>query len=71
MGVGVNGRPPRETQDHRRGPVQHLDGHRAIKPRVAAAINLAHATSAERRDDLLRAEAHAAGQGHRATPIPA
>ena len=35
---------------------QDLDRHLAIEPRVSGAIHLAHATSAERREDLVGGE---------------
>ena len=35
---------------------QNLDGHRAIEPGVAGAIDLAHAARADRRDDLVGSE---------------
>ena len=43
---------------------QDLDGHVAPEPRVPRAIDFAHTAGAERRDDLVRAEACAGGQGH-------
>ena len=46
---------------------QRLDRDVAPEPRVAGAIHLAHAARAERRDDLVGAEAGAGGQGHRGT----
>ena len=44
---------------------QDLDRHVAPEPRIARAIDLAHAAGAERRDDLVRAEADTRSQGHR------
>ena len=44
---------------------QHLDGHLATQPRVAGAIDLAHAAGAERRDDFVRAEPGAGEKPHR------
>ena len=43
---------------------QYLDRDVATEPRVAGTIHLAHAARAERRDDLVGAEANARGQGH-------
>src|SRR5262245_45017404 len=43
---------------------EHLDGNAAAQPRIARAVDLAHTARAERRDDLVRAEASAWGQGH-------
>ena len=43
---------------------QHLDRDRAVEARVARAIDLAHATRAERRKDLVGAEAGAGCEGH-------
>ena len=43
---------------------QDLDGHVAPESRVPCAIHFTHTTGAERRDDLVRAEACAGGQGH-------
>ena len=42
---------------------QDLDRDRAIEPRVARPVDLAHAAGAEGRDDLVRAEARAGGEG--------
>ena len=41
---------------------QHLDGDRAVEPRVARAIDLAHPAGAEGRQDLVRAEFRSRGQ---------
>ena len=38
---------------------QDLDRHRAIEPRIARPIDLAHATRADERDDFIGAEVHA------------
>jgi len=46
----------------RRG--QRLDGDVAAEPRVARAIHFAHAARAERRDNLVGAEAAAGGDPH-------
>ena len=43
---------------------QNLDRDLASQLRVARAIHLAHAAGTEYRDDLIRAEARAEGQGH-------
>ena len=43
---------------------QDLDRDRAVEARVAPAIHFAHAASAERGVDLVRAEARAGSQGH-------
>src|SRR5690242_15034855 len=42
----------------------HFHRHRAIETRVTAAIDLAHAARAERRDDLVRPEACARCERH-------
>ena len=41
---------------------QHLDGHRAIEPGVAARVDVAHAAGAEQRLDLVDAQASARRQ---------
>src|SRR5262245_65027243 len=46
----------------RRG--KHLDGHGAIEPRIARAVDLAHASCADERDDFIGAEAYAGGEAH-------
>ena len=46
----------------RRG--QHLDRDVAPEPRVAGAIDLAHSTRAERRDDLVGTQARSGGEAH-------
>jgi hypothetical protein len=43
---------------------QHFDGDRAIEPRVAGRVDLAHPARAERRKDLVGAEARAGGESH-------
>ena len=43
---------------------EHLDGNRAIEPRVARAIDLAHAAGADRGDDLVRTKACAGLERH-------
>ena len=43
---------------------QHLDRDFAIEALVVGAVDLAHATGPERRDDLVRAEARTCGQRH-------
>ena len=48
---------------------EDLDGDGPVEPRVAGSIDLAHAARADRRDDLVRAEACTSGQGHEATLI--
>ena len=48
----------------REGPGKDLDGDRAIEPGVAPAVDLAHAASAERRDEFVRAESRACVKGH-------
>ena len=42
---------------------QHLDGHVPSEPRVARAIDFAHAAGAERCEDLVRSEASPGGEG--------
>ena len=44
--------------------VEDLDRDGPIEARIAGAIDLAHASSADERDDFIRAEAHAGCQGH-------
>jgi hypothetical protein len=44
-----------------------LDGHVALEPRVAAAIDLAHAARADRAEDVVRSERRAGGQCHQAS----
>ena len=41
---------------------QHLDGDGPIEPRVAGRVDFAHPARAEQRDDLVRAQAGAAGE---------
>ena len=43
---------------------QNLDRDRSIEPAIVAAIDFAHAASAERRDDLVRPEARTGGKDH-------
>jgi hypothetical protein len=43
---------------------QDLDGDVAVQPRVARAIDLAHAAGTERGEDFVRAETRPDGQGH-------
>jgi len=45
--------------------IQSLDGDRALEPRIAGAVNLAHPSRANKRDDLIGAEFRACGQHHR------
>ena len=47
----------------------HCDCHITFEACIARAIDLAHAAGAERRQDLVRAEACASGEGHAATLI--
>jgi len=44
---------------------QHLERHLAAQAQVLRAIHLAHAAGAERRDDLVGAQAGAGGEWHR------
>src|SRR5690242_2659933 len=44
---------------------QNLDGYRAIEPRIACLIDLAHATRAERLEEFIRAETRAQAKAHR------
>ncbi len=44
--------------------VQYFDGDRAVQARVASAIDLTHATRAERRFDFVGAKSGARGQSH-------
>ena len=48
---------------------EDLDGDAAPKLRVTRAVDLAHTAGAERRNDLVRAEAGTCDQGHRETLI--
>jgi hypothetical protein len=48
---------------------QDFDRHLAAEARVAGAVDLAHATSAERADDLVCAESRARAKGHSAASI--
>ena len=50
---------------------QDLDGDGPVEPRVARLVDFAHAPRAERREDLVGAEARATGQGHESAPIVA
>src|SRR5687767_11419860 len=43
---------------------QNLDGDVAIEPRIAGAIDLAHATRAKRAENFVATEPAAGGQGH-------
>ena len=43
---------------------QHLDGDVALEPGVARAIHLAHSAGADRRDDLVDADAVTRGKAH-------
>jgi hypothetical protein len=45
----------------------HFDGRVAPKPRVAGAVDLAHASRAERGDDFVRPEPNACGESHSIT----
>ena len=60
-------RSVRGTPGRPRAPRQDLDRDRAIEPRVAGPVDLAHAAGAEGRDDFVRAETGAGceGQGWR------
>jgi len=49
----------------REGRRQQLDGRLAVQPRIAGVVDLAHATGAQRREDLVGAEADSAGKRHR------
>ena len=46
---------------------QNLDGDDAVKPRIARPVDLAHASGADRRDDLVRAEPGCGREGHRSS----
>src|SRR5262249_59028278 len=46
------------------GARQDLDRDRAAQPRVGRLVDLAHPARAERRDDLVRADANAGGEAH-------
>ena len=43
---------------------QHLDGDMAVEPGVTRAIDLAHATRADRREDFVRTKSGAGGERH-------
>ena len=43
---------------------QDLDRHRSLEPRVPRLVDLPHPSCANRRQDLVGAEAGAAGKGH-------
>src|SRR5450759_5368689 len=42
-----------------------LDGDRAVQPRVARSVHVAHAAGADGREDLVRTELGSIGKGHR------
>ncbi len=44
--------------------VEDFDGDDALETRVAGPVDLAHTSTANRRDDLVRAEARAGGKAH-------
>ena len=46
------------------GRGERFNGHVAVQARVAGAVDLAHASGAERADDLVGAEACSSGEGH-------
>jgi hypothetical protein len=48
----------------RHGVGKHLDRHLAAEARVARAVHLAHATRAERGDDLVGSETGTGGEWH-------
>ena len=43
---------------------KNLDGYGAVEARVRGLVNLAHASGAYRREDLIRAEAGSGGEAH-------
>ena len=55
----------RTSGDDERCGRQDLDRHRAVEPRVARPVDLAHPARAERRDDLVGAQAFPGREGHR------
>ena len=50
----LEARDPFRSSGERLG--EDLDRHRAIEPSIARAVDFAHATSAERRENLVRAD---------------
>ena len=54
----------------REGRGQDLDRDLAAQARIRRAVDLAHAARAERREDLVRAEAGSGGEGHAVRPSP-
>ena len=48
---------------------QYLDRNLTPEPRIARAIDLAHAAGAERRDDFVRPEARAGSEGQFPRPL--
>ena len=55
---------PMDEVGRRQRGVDHLDGDVAAQPRVARAIDLAHAAGPEASDDLVGAEAIAGGEAY-------
>ena len=53
-----------ELRVGREGVRENLDRDRAIEPRVAGFVDLAHPAGADERQDFVRAEASAGGQRH-------
>jgi hypothetical protein len=62
-GLQLKTAPPIRIEPDR--AMQHLYSDVAVKTRVASAIKLAHAAGAQRRDDLVRAQASPVRKGHR------
>ena len=48
---------------------EHFHRDRTIQPRIARAIDLAHAARAERRDDFVGTESRAAREWHQSTGL--
>ena len=47
---------------------EHLDGDRAVQPRVGRLVDFTHAARADERDDFVRTEACSGIQGHDCLP---
>ena len=55
---------------HRQRARQHFDRHRSVQPCVARSIDFAHSAGADGREDLVRTEARAFGEGHARWILP-
>ena len=63
-GAGLLLEPPQPVRISREGSGKNLDRHLAPQPRVPRAIHLSHAARAERREDLVGAEAGTCSECH-------